>query len=55
MATYPKEGRCAMRQSSMPVCPLHKMGLAINLGGTLFGLVALNPSVKRVSGRSERG
>ncbi len=55
MATYPKKGRCAMRQGSMPVCPLPKMGLAINVGGTLFGLVALNPTVKRVSGRSERG
>jgi hypothetical protein len=31
------------------------MGLGINLGGTLFGLVALNPSVARVSDRSERG
>ena len=31
------------------------MGLAINLGGTLFGLVALNPTVKRVSDKSERG
>jgi hypothetical protein len=44
-----------MRQASTPVRSLHKMGLAINLGGTLFGLVALNPSVKRVSDRSERG
>ena len=44
-----------MRQASTPVRSLHKMGLGINLGGTLFGLVALNPSVKRVSDRSERG
>jgi hypothetical protein len=44
-----------MRQGSMLVCPLPKMGLAINLGGTLCGLVDFNPSVKRVSGRSERG
>jgi hypothetical protein len=44
-----------MRQASTPVRSLHKMGLAINLGGTLFGLVALNPSVARVSDRSERG
>ena len=31
------------------------MGLGINLGGTLFGLVALNPSVARIGDRSERG
>ncbi len=40
-----------MRQASTPVRSLHKMGLGINLGGTLFGLVALNPSVARVSDR----
>ena len=44
-----------MRQASTPVRSLHKMGLAINLGGTLFGLVALNPSVARDSDRSDRG
>jgi hypothetical protein len=44
-----------MRQASTPVRSLHKMGLGINLGGTLFGLVALNPSVARVSDRSGRG
>jgi hypothetical protein len=44
-----------MRQASTPVRSLHKMGLGINLGGTIFGLVALNPSVARVSDRSERG
>jgi hypothetical protein len=44
-----------MRQASAPVRSLHKMGLGINLGGTIFGLVALNPSVARVSDRSERG
>jgi hypothetical protein len=44
-----------MRQASTPVRSLHKMGLGINLGGTLFGLVALNPTVKRVSDRRERG
>src|SRR5215207_6637513 len=44
-----------MRQASTPVRSLHKMGLGINLDGTLFGLVALNPSVARVSDRSERG
>jgi len=44
-----------MRQASTPVRSLHKMGLGINLGGTIFGLVALNPSVARLSDRSERG
>ena len=44
-----------MRQVSTPVRSLHKLGLGINLGGTLFGLVALNPSVARISDRSERG
>jgi hypothetical protein len=44
-----------MRQASTPVRSPHKMGLGINLGGTIFGLVALNPSVARVSDKSERG
>ena len=44
-----------MRQASTPVRSLHKIGLGINLGGTLFGLVALNPSVAHISDRSERG
>jgi hypothetical protein len=44
-----------MRQASTPVRSLHKMGLGINLGGTLFGLVAHNPSVARIGDRSERG
>jgi hypothetical protein len=44
-----------MRLASTPVRSLHKIGLGINLGGTLFGLVALNPSVARISDRSERG
>src|SRR5215213_6514810 len=44
-----------MRQASTPVRSLHKMGLGINLGGTIFGLVALNPSVAHISDRSERG
>src|SRR3712207_6206258 len=44
-----------MRQASTPVRSLHKTGLGINLGGTLFGLVALNPSVARIADRSERG
>ena len=44
-----------MRQAARPVRSLHKLGLGINLGGTLFLLVALNPTVKRVSDRRERG
>ena len=44
-----------MRQASTPVRSLHKMELAINLGGTLFGLVALNPAVASIVDRSERG
>jgi hypothetical protein len=43
------------KQASTPVRSLHKMGLGINLGGTIFGLVALNPTVARISDRSERG
>jgi hypothetical protein len=31
------------------------MGLGINLGGTIFGLIALNPSVARIDDRRERG
>ena len=44
-----------MTQASTPVRSLHKMGLGINLGGTIFGLIALNPTVKRISDNSERG
>ena len=44
-----------MALASTPVRSLHKMGLGICLGGTLFGLIALNPSVERISNKSERG
>ena len=44
-----------MAQASTPVRSLHKMGLAICLGGTIFGLIALNPSVARISDKRERG
>lgn len=44
-----------MTQASTPVRSLHKMGLGINLGGTIFGLIALNPTVKRINDKSERG
>jgi hypothetical protein len=51
-----KDGGCAMaQQASTPVRSLHKMGLGINLGGTIFGLIALNPSVAHISDKSERG
>jgi hypothetical protein len=43
------------QQASTPVRSLHKLGLGICLGGTLFGLIALNPSVERISDRRERG
>src|SRR5215217_644619 len=43
------------QQASTPVRSLHKMGLGICLGGTIFGLIALNPSVARISDKSERG
>jgi hypothetical protein len=43
------------QQASTPVRSLRKSGLGINLGGTLFGLVALNPTVSRISDRRERG
>lgn len=33
----------------------HNLGLATGFGGTLFGKVALNPSVKAISSESERG
>jgi uncharacterized membrane protein len=38
-----------------PVRSLHKMGLGIYLGGTIFGLIVLNPSGAHLSDRSERG
>ena len=44
-----------MALASTPVRSLHKMGLGICLGGTLFGLIALNPSVARISDKRERG
>jgi hypothetical protein len=43
------------QQASAPVRSLHKLGLGICLGGTLFGLTALNPTVERISDRRERG
>jgi len=57
MFSTEKEGGCAMtqQQASTPVRSLHKMGLGINLGGTIFGLVALNPSVAHIGERRERG
>ena len=43
------------QQASTPVRSLHKLGLGICLGGTHFGLIALNPSVEHISDRRERG
>jgi hypothetical protein len=36
-----------MPQALTPLRSLHKLGLGICLGGTLFGLVALNPTLPR--------
>ena len=33
----------------------HNLGLAAWFGGTLFGKLALNPSVRAISSREERG
>ncbi len=33
----------------------HNLGLAVGFGGTLFGKMALNPSVKAISSKPERG
>src|SRR5215203_4004180 len=55
-AAHRKEGGQAMtQQASTPVRSLHKLGLGICLGGTHFGLIALNPSVEHISDRRERG
>ncbi len=48
------------QQASTPVRSLHKLGLGICLGGTLFGLIALNPTVpyqrqKSARARPQRG
>ena len=43
------------QQASTRVRSLHKMGLGTCLGGTIFGLIALNPTVNRISDRRERG
>jgi hypothetical protein len=45
----------AMTQPGTAVRSLHKVGLGTCLGGTLFGLIALNPTVSHISDRSERG
>ncbi len=44
-----------MAEPSTMVRSLHKLGLGICLGGTLFGLIALNPTVSRISDSRERG
>ncbi len=44
-----------MTQPGTAVRSLPKMGLGTCLGGTLFGLIALNPTVSRISDRRERG
>jgi hypothetical protein len=37
--TPEEEGHTITQQASTPVGAQHKMGLGINLGGTIFGLV----------------
>lgn len=44
-----------MTQPSTTVRALHDLGLATWFGGTLFGQVALNPTVSRISDKRERG
>lgn len=44
-----------MTEPSTIVRTLHNLGLAAWFGGTLFGQVALNPTVSRISDKSERG
>lgn len=34
---------------------LHELGLATGFGGSLFGKIALNPAVRAISSREERG
>ena len=44
-----------MNKLSTAAWAAHNLGLAIGFGGTLFGKMALNPSVKAISSESERG
>src|SRR4051794_39401440 len=47
--------RCTMATASTTAWVLHDLGLAAGFGGTLFGKMALNPAVKEVRSREERG
>lgn len=44
-----------MTKPSTTVRTLHNLGLAAWFGGSLFGLVALNPSVSSIDDKAERG
>lgn len=44
-----------MHKVSSTARAAHNLGLAAWFGGSLFGLVALNPSVSRISDKQERG
>ena len=44
-----------MRDPSTFVRTLHRLGLATWFGGTLFGQVALNPTVSSIEDKNERG
>ena len=44
-----------MTETSNTAKIVHNIGLATWFGGALFGQVALNPTIERISDRSERG
>src|SRR5215207_7375678 len=49
------DGRRAVKRTSNAAEIAHNLGLAAWFGGTLFGQVALNPTVSSISDRRERG
>ena len=59
MPTASTRGMAPISAPSVPLSQVgraaHDVGLAGLLGGTLFGRVALHPSVTAISDRSERG
>ena len=50
-----RKGAVAVPEASKAARIVHNLGLATWFGGSLFGQIALNPAVKQVSDRSERG
>ena len=49
------DGRRALKKASHAAGIAHNLGLAAWFGGTLFGQIALNPTVSSISDKSERG